>query len=442
MRELILEDVRCFHERQCVPLRPLTLLVGENSSGKSTVLSLVRVAHDLCRGEQQVDFNEEPFALGSYDQIACLRGGRGGLAKSFTIGGGLAIGRPTSRAASDDQREVTVEGRFIRSGAQPVLSSLLVHAREYRMEVHYRPDLRLDHLALAFPSGSARLPADVLRYPVAARVPHIMSFLPLMLSSELLRSKKEQVDGTLPQDHELDAFRKLALRIEAATKARPYAFAPIRTRPRRTYDPLSEEPAPEGSHVPMLLARHQSSSSTEWEGLRASLCSFGQASSLFRDVDVRRLGTKPSDPFQVIIRIIGPAFNLVDVGYGVSQILPIIVDALRAERGSTLLIQQPEVHLHPKAQAELGTLLGTLAKTNGVKFVVETHSDHLLDRVRMDVRDKRHVGPDDVALLYLFRERGMARVRELHLDESGRLLDAPRGYRQFFLDEEKRLLEA
>src|SRR5882724_7333327 len=87
MNRLSFEGVRCFHNAQACPIRPITLLVGENSSGKTTFLALARIAWDIAQGELSEDvFNEEPFLLGSYDQIASFRGGKAGRAKSFVIG--------------------------------------------------------------------------------------------------------------------------------------------------------------------------------------------------------------------------------------------------------------------------------------------------------------------------------------------------------------------
>jgi predicted ATPase len=134
------------------------------------------------------------------------------------------------------------------------------------------------------------------------------------------------------------------------------------------------------------------------------------------------------------------AFNLVDVGYGVSQILPIIVDILRTEKEGMFLLQQPEVHLHPQAQAELGSFLATLAATAGTRFVVETHSDYLVDRIRMDIRDQRNIKPKDVQILYFERQNGKVKVHPIEIDENGNLESVPKGYRSFFLQEERRFL--
>lgn len=179
----------------------------------------------------------------------------------------------------------------------------------------------------------------------------------------------------------------------------------------------------------------------EWSDLIEALSSFGRHSNLFEKVEVRRLGPSESDPFQIRVHVGGRAVNLIDVGYGVSQILPIVVDCLRGTRGGTFLLQQPEVHLHPRAQAELGSFLGTLAKQQDKRFVIETHSDYLVDRIRMDVRDgKGGLRPEDVALLYFERTDGEARIHRIELDEQGNLINVPPGYRSFFLEEERRFL--
>ena len=73
--------------------------------------------------------------------------------------------------------------------------------------------------------------------------------------------------------------------------------------------------------------------------------------------------------------------------------------------------------------------------------MVETHSDHLLDRVRMDVRDRATtLHPDDVSILFFERDRLDVRIHSLRIDDQGNVLGAPSGYRQFFMDETRRSL--
>ena len=136
----------------------------------------------------------------------------------------------------------------------------------------------------------------------------------------------------------------------------------------------------------------------------------------------------------------GPQRNLIDVGYGVSQALPLITELLRDDAPPMFLLQQPEVHLHPSAQAALGSLFCQIANPER-QLVVETHSDHLLDRVRMDIRDGHSpLKPEDVSILFFERGALDVHIHSLRLDAMGNVLDGPDSYRRFFMEETTRSL--
>jgi len=172
---------------------------------------------------------------------------------------------------------------------------------------------------------------------------------------------------------------------------------------------------------------------------RAVLERFGAESGLFSRVAVKQWGRKRSDPIQVMVTNMGrsasSAANLTDVGYGVSQALPLVVQSVLAAPKSRLLLQQPEVHLHPRAQAALGTLFVDLLASSDKQFVVETHSDYILDRVRQEVAQGK-VAADDVSILYFEREKNGTRIYPIDVDKAGNIVNAPPSYRSFFLQEE------
>jgi len=182
-----------------------------------------------------------------------------------------------------------------------------------------------------------------------------------------------------------------------------------------------------------------------WEALRKALERFGREAGLFDEITVKPLGKRGSEPFQMHVRKFGrrakgPLRNLVDVGYGVSQALPVITELFRDERTPMFLLQQPEAHLHPSAQAALGTLFCQVANWRR-QLVVETHSDHLLDRVRMDVRDRvGKLQPEDVSILFFEREDLDVQIHSLRLDAEGNVVGAPPSYRRFFMEESRRSL--
>ncbi|MGC8476035.1 MAG: AAA family ATPase, partial [Acetobacteraceae bacterium] len=118
-----------------------------------------------------------------------------------------------------------------------------------------------------------------------------------------------------------------------------------------------------------------------WQKIRTDLVNFGKLSGLFTDINVHRFGKKDIDPFEIMVNVHGMARNLVDVGYGVSQILPIVYQLSDPDTYGAYLLQQPEVHLHPRAQAALGSLIvQAVARAKRRPYVlIETHSDYLAD---------------------------------------------------------------
>ena len=216
-------------------------------------------------------------------------------------------------------------------------------------------------------------------------------------------------------------------------------IAPLRSKPKRTYDPIRETASADGEHIPMLMMRLDRTDKDNWSSLHDDLVDFGDASGLFSDIKVRRHGRQMSDPFQLQVKVrSGSHANIMDVGYGVSQSLPILVD-VRSKKNCSFLLQQPEVHLHPRAQAELAGLFVESFKKRGNRFLIETHSDYIIDRVRILVR-KQAMKADDVSILYFEPKGSAVTIHSMTLDEDGNLLGAPAGYREFFTKETDRLL--
>ena len=83
MDRIVLKNFRCFHEEQTARLAPLTLLVGENSTGKTSFMAMIRALWDVAYEHRVPDFKEDPYDLGSFDDIAHHRGRGGGRAEVF-----------------------------------------------------------------------------------------------------------------------------------------------------------------------------------------------------------------------------------------------------------------------------------------------------------------------------------------------------------------------
>ena len=414
----------------------MTLLVGENSAGKSTVLAMVRAAWDIAFGSTEPDFNEQPFDLGGFEAIAHYHGGQGKRVHEFKIGGEF----PLNHRDKDEVR--SVQGTFRERTGQPVLSKWSAKQGPTRLSVDAadpeRVRVRAKH-------GKTILFDE--RVPERRRRTHLAldAFLAARTQAVEAEASGHGKEGRSVDRRSLELLELLPGAL-TSTPPRPFAGAPIRSKPERTYDPKRGLPEPEGSHVPMELAALSVTDPDQFHKLMHEITEYGKAANLFEALEVKRLGKKSGDPFQLLIAADRFPFNLRDVGYGVSQILPILVDTLRAPRGQTFLLQQPEVHLHPRAQAALGSLIATQAAKRKQTFIVETHSDYLVDRIRMNARnrDKSRLSASDVIILYFERlagrTTGQAMIHPIEIDEDGNVVDVPRGYRQFFLDEERKLL--
>jgi len=118
--------------------------------------------------------------------------------------------------------------------------------------------------------------------------------------------------------------------------------------------------------------------------------------------------------------------SLSDVGYGIGQLLPILVE-LASEKERILTIEQPELHIHPKLQAELGTVFAHAVQRRK-QMLIETHSEHLILRLRRLVREGK-LKPDDLCVLYVSRGKRGSVVDRIRIDERGDFLDAwPGGF--------------
>ncbi len=451
MKSIALEDFRCFRKKQNARLAPVTLLVGDNSTGKTSFMAMIRALGTMLHENRMPDFKEDPYDLGSFEDIAHHRGRRGSRASSFSAWLDLDLPPPDEEPQTNIER-TTGTGmpsrfsmRFGPGGAAPVPSSWRLEHDYFRMEMNWE-----EHEIELGLSGHSWKVDFRQRARLIDSVQDTMG--PLRSIGLVLDNAKDEDIVSVAGSDSVPKSR-LAIHVRSlfhsCTRLRaPHASAPVRSRPRRTYDPARPDHDAEGRSIPVYLLETHSKQGTNWSSLKEKLETFGRGSGLFDEIEVKRMGAKGSDPFQLHLRRSrkrgerrkGPRRNLIDVGYGVSQVLPILVEMLRDDAPSGFLLQQPEVHLHPSAQAALGSLFCEVAGS-GRQLIIETHSDHLVDRVRMDVRDgKGKLTPEDVSILFFEQIELDVKIHSIRLDNEGNVLDAPDSYRKFFMQEINRSL--
>ena len=127
----------------------------------------------------------------------------------------------------------------------------------------------------------------------------------------------------------------------------------------------------------------------------------------------------------------GPEVRLTDVGFGVSQVLPVLVLCYYVPEGSILILEQPEAHLHPKVQSELADLLVEVVKERQLQIILESHSEHLLIRLMRRIAEEQ-ISADDTAFYFCEMNEGVSEIERLNVDDYGNITNWPQN---FFGDE-------
>jgi energy-coupling factor transporter ATP-binding protein EcfA2 len=435
--KLYLENVRSFEGWHEIPIAPATVLLGENSAGKSTLLGMLAVVHHEGFPVSGNFFNQFPFEFGGYKTLVNSKKGVTHFSVGFQTDGFSPFFERPTKEKKEESVSIGLIAAFRENDGLPVLCHVFAwmgdvgvafYEQEYKhldrsTQVNLPENMQVDSILLSEPSPQG-LATNSLRQ---------MAYANMEKDNNSTNSKR-------PIRKETDFLVRILMSggfmrwVGSAM-----AFAPMRSRPKRTYDQLSDEFSPEGDHVPLLLARATDPNNKQAKTLHDAIRDFGTYSEMFSDIGVKQLGRGSGDPFQVQVSMGSKKTNLMDVGYGVSQILPLIVDAQRATSKTMLLLQQPEVHLHPKAQAALGSMIKDWVSKSKKTVVVETHSDYLVDRLRLEVK-QAHLKQSEVKIFFLEKKSSQTKLHVLEIDAQGNVLNAPEGYRDFFLREQTALL--
>ena len=407
---LSLQNVRCLGDIQSVDMGKITLLIGENDTGKSTFLGCCNALSRLASLRDLRDpgpgtsncFDEKPFSMDGFRTIA-----RHG-ADSFALDGSF-----------QEHCHTRIGFTFSadRSG----------HPSESRFHVELPPINGVEcHLSVT------RVPESPETWRFEGNGFHVdipqHAFSYRQFSAWLSESIR---NGSMPFDGQINSYRRGAGKFSTEQDA---SFA--RLINFLQHMPLPQESLPVYAVPPGVIWRQRGFSSDpipQWDGdIREFLSERGRNLGLFSDI----VKVESEGHNEIRVQQNGGWRNIVETGFGVSSIVPLLL-AMYQQNGTTFLMQQPEVNMHPSAQARLAQMMAESPH----RFVIETHSDHLVDRFRICVMEEV-LAPDDLRIACFQREpeREAAVIYNISVDESGNLEGAPAGYRKFFMDETDRLL--
>ncbi|MXZ18127.1 MAG: AAA family ATPase [Rhodothermaceae bacterium] len=383
-----LSNVRCFEAEHSVALPRITVVIGENSSGKTTLLGCYSAFARLVANQNAMEynpFNIAPFRMGAFENIA--RVGH----KKFSLGGS-ANGIEFLFQFCKNKRGLFEEQVKIKPiGLEELTITREDSTRELRMST---------------PSFEILVSADNIIY---GQISQWLAFA-VRHGDFPYREEVGQVreNGSAPPDKS----PKTELNDYLKNLSNKLPWSPIILESISPY--LEPQQRQYGWNTALPIEPRESEELSE----------IGRKLSLFDQIRIRSTG---DSSFELEVGFNNHFFNVSDVGLGIHAILP----ALRAMRkegpNKTILLQQPEAHLHPMAQAQLAELIAHSPH----QFIVESHSDFIINRLSICVR-KEILDFEDVGILWLEKTGTAATIHELGFDENGNLLGAPAKYREFF----------
>ncbi|WP_300456674.1 AAA family ATPase [Desulfobacula sp.] len=431
---LYVDNFRGF-TKTLIPIKDVNFFVGENSTGKTSILGLISLlSSSQFWMSQDFDFNDLGFIR--FSDIVSVNSKN---KKYFTIG--LISTSPIKN--KDNLKMNSFMMTFIKKDGLPRLQvytynhgNKIIRVRLTEKFVKYKfrdfPKIKNyeDFCENIYLNWSEEHHTDktgfsLLKIDLAMEVP-----VPILSSiiEDILLEKP-------PKRPQRISFSLPFFRTEIAW------IAPIRTKPRRTYDAYKMNFSSAGDHTPYIINKIMDDKKESKEFLDY-INRIGLRSGLYKGIKVNRFGKKNTAPFELDVVIGKNEISICCVGYGVSQSLPVIVESFMRPKGSWIGIQQPEVHLHPKAQAALGDTFFEIAQTEKKKFLIETHSDYMINRFRINYRkiDNKESLPDSQILFFERSDNGN-KAYQLEINDNGDLPDnQPTGYRDFFIKEELDIL--
>jgi predicted ATPase len=213
-----------------------------------------------------------------------------------------------------------------------------------------------------------------------------------------------------------------------------YYLAPLREYPKRTYLWSGERPQDVGKRGELTVAALLASRKTDPE-VEISVAKALKDLGLIHEFRLNQIPTNRGDYEILVQKSPNSAEVLItDVGFGVSQVLPILVLCYYAPKGATLIFEQPEIHLHPSVQAGLADIFIEVIKTRNIQIIIESHSEHLLRRLQRRMAEEKDGFTNDDAALYFCKmnDQGDSELVSLEIDTYGNICNYPDG---FFGDE-------
>ena len=395
--ELRAQNFKSWQDTSKLQFAPLTGLFGANSSGKTSILQMLLMLKQTV--EQPSDWNE-PLYFGDEKSLVNL-GNFDAVIHKHKQDVSLNI------SVSWKSSTVTDINKYIR-----------FHNLKFPSHVEMLP-----------PSQGDRDRSEEISFSTNIAPTAMNNFY---YETDLYRLNVEQPDlfrcyglrGGQTQTVEIssrfeEAFENLFSRI--------LYLGPLREYPRRHYPWEGDHPKGIGQYgektISALLSGRIRRLPTDEQ-----IPKWLQRLDLIDSYDVQPVSDTGGD-YELLVKQHkeGPQVPLTDVGFGVSQVLPVLTLCYYAPEGSILILEQPEAHLHPKVQSELADVLIDVVKNRNVQIILESHSEHLILRLMRRIAEEQ-ISADDTALYFCQINDGTSEIERLNMDEYGNIRNWPQDF--------------
>lgn len=402
--KLFLNNYKGF-KQTIISLKDVNFLVGDNSTGKTTVMNLLYIIdHNLV--PFQMNLNKE-VKLGGFDDIV----NKYSADKSY-----FAFGCEKVR----NGRRSYHCWRFKNRKGTSVLDEYKFSVKGKTVYLRFKNDDNFDVLSQM----------------------QDLSFKDWLMSNNEAGLTKVDEDSDEMRHIMIDMiFNSEGDSMKAIKENEILRFTPVRANAKSYYDMFERDFSPEGTHIATFLKTCLERKNKKSETIIKTLNDFGKESSLFEGIEVEQLSDSSSSPFSLDMKYGKIKVNISNVGFGVSQVMPLVVEMLRRKK-TMIAIPQPEVHLHPKAQCAFGTLVFRNWQDNNNQYLLETHSEYMINRFRYEMLNSEKAPKGKAQVLFFERNEDGNVITSMPIGENGKFdCEIPDSYGDFFVDEELKMLE-
>ena len=391
--ELRSQNFKSWKDTGTLQFAPLTGLFGANSSGKTSILQVLLMLKQTV--ERPPDWNE-PLYFGNEESLVNLGN----------------FGTVIHKHKQDLSLDISV------SWKSSTVADINKYIRFYNLNVETLSSSQGDRdrsEEISFSTNIARgvvnnsyYATDLYRFDV--QQPDLFRCYGFRTARNQIMEISSRFEGD---------FENLFSRI--------LYLGPLREHPRHRYNWEGDHPKDIGQEgekaIPALL-----SGRIRRLPIDEQILSWLQRLELIHSYDLHPVSDTSRD-YEFLVKQYegGPDVRLTDVGFGVSQVLPVLILCYYASEGSILILEQPEAHLHPKVQTELADVLIDVVKNRNIQIILESHSEYLLSRLQRRIAEKK-IAAADTALYFCEIKDGTSEIEQLNVDEYGNIRNWPQDF--------------